>query len=100
MRAAEQCMQSLTLVMRKLRPRGHAVTCPWVLSEVMAADAQALTPDSRTRLSSPLKMPVESPRDLMESTKIVLRRVCNLMEEGADAIMLEIIRINCMLRKV
>lgn len=43
-------------------------------------------------------MAVDSPRDFKELAKIMLSRVCKLVE-GADAIMLGIIRINYMSRK-
>lgn len=55
-------------------------------------------PDPQPRASWPRKMAVDSPRELRESVKVMPRRVCNLIE-GADAIMLGIIRINCMSRK-
>lgn len=55
-----------------------------------------LTPGSG--LPQPLKMVVDFPKDLRESIKITHRRVCNLMER-ADAIMLGIIKINCMSKK-
>lgn len=55
-------------------------------------------PDSGPRLPWPLMMAADSPRDLTELVKIMLSRVCNLLE-GADAIMLGIIRINYMSRK-
>lgn len=49
-------------------------------------------------ISQPLQMAVDLPKDLRESIKITLIRVCNLIE-GADAIMLGIMRINCMSKK-
>lgn len=55
-----------------------------------------LTPGSG--LPQPLKMVADFPKDLREPIKIARRRVCNLME-GADAIMLGIIKINCTSRK-
>lgn len=55
-----------------------------------------LTPGSG--LPQPLKIVVDFPKDLREYIKITHRRVCNLME-GADAIMLGIIKINCMSKK-
>lgn len=42
---------------------------------------------------------MKSPRDLTEATEIMLKKVCGFTE-GADAIMLGIIRIDCMSRKI
>ena len=49
-------------------------------------------------LPSPLELAADSPGDLRESIKTRFRRACNLTQ-GADAIMIDIIRINCMSRK-